>query len=58
MRIDLDQEEQSLLQSTLEGRLEQLRRELVHTDDRALHRGLALDITRLESLAGRIAKPS
>lgn len=54
MRLDLEPEDARLLQTQLTRRLDELEVELVHTDDREMHRALRADMARLQALIARV----
>jgi hypothetical protein len=54
--LELTPAEVSLLEKQLATRIDHLQYELVHTDDRALHRAVADDLASLEALRKRIHK--
>jgi hypothetical protein len=53
--LQLTPQDASLLAQQLAVRIDQMQNELVHTDDRALHRAIKEDLTRLEALRKRVA---
>ncbi len=54
MRLDLETEDARFLHAQLTRRLEELENEIVHTDDRAMHRSLLADVARLESIVRHV----
>ena len=52
--FDLDPSDAQFLTDQVGRQLDRLQNELVHTDDRALHRELAKDIERLTRLRDRM----
>ncbi len=56
MKLELSTKDAKILATHLARRLDDLQRELVHTTDRELHRGLAADVSELESLLGRVRR--
>lgn len=54
MTLELSPDDCRFLQTVLARHLEEMRHELNHTDDRALHREIRADVDRLEQLASRL----
>jgi hypothetical protein len=54
--LELNSQDSTFLAAQLAARIDHLQYELVHTDDRALHRALAADLARLEALRQRLAR--
>ena len=54
--LQLAPDEATFLAGQLAARIDHLQYELVHTDDRALHRSLAEDLGRLEALRQRLSR--
>lgn len=54
--LQLTQDDAQLLTQQLDAQINRLQVELVHTDDRALHRALADDLGRLEALRQRLTR--
>jgi hypothetical protein len=54
--VQLDPSDASFLVDQLATQLDRLQNELVHTDDRALHRDLAKDIDHLTKVRERILR--
>jgi hypothetical protein len=54
--LDLNPQDAKFLDQQLAARIDHLQYELVHTDDRALHRAVADDLARLEALRQRLAR--
>jgi hypothetical protein len=54
--LELNSQDATFLAGQLAARIDHLQYELVHTDDRALHRALAADLARLEALRQRLAR--
>ena len=53
--LEISAADAALLVQQLNYRLDQMQSELVHTDDRALHRALIADLDRLKSVRDRVA---
>lgn len=56
MTLELTSQETSFLSQQISARIDHLQYELVHTDDRALHRAIADDLAKLEALRQRITR--
>lgn len=56
IKLELTPEDASFMAQQLAARIDHLQYELVHTDDRALHRAVADDLARLEALRQRLAR--
>lgn len=56
IKFELDPSDATFLADQLARQLDRLQNELVHTDDRALHRDLARDIDRLTKVRERIVR--
>ena len=56
MMLELSQDDVRLLQTVLTRHLEEQRVELLHTEDRKLHREFAAEVDRLEQLAEQVRK--
>jgi hypothetical protein len=54
--LELTPQDASFLAEQIASRIDHLQYELVHTDDRALHRAVADDLARLEALRHRLAR--
>ncbi len=57
MDVYLDTKEAELLMGILEHRLEDLRREIHHTDSRSFKAGLKADEVLLEGILGKLKAP-
>ena len=53
--LELTPQDASFLAQQIAARIDHLQYELVHTDDRALHRAVADDLARLEALRQRLS---
>jgi hypothetical protein len=56
--LELNPQDAAFLAQQMQARIDHLQYELVHTDDRALHRAVADDLARLEALRHRLARVS
>jgi hypothetical protein len=56
--LELTPQDASFLAEQIAARIDHLQYELVHTDDRALHRAVADDLARLEALRHRLRRVS
>jgi len=56
INLELTIEDAAFLTQQLAARIDHLQYELVHTDDRALHRAVADDLARLEALRQRLSR--
>ena len=56
--LELTPQDASFLGQQIAARIDHLQYELVHTDDRALHRAVADDLARLEALRQRLDRVS
>jgi hypothetical protein len=54
--LELSPDDAAFLAQQIEARIDHIQYELVHTDDRALHRAVADDLARLEALRQRLAR--
>lgn len=54
--LELTPQDASFLAQHIGARIDHIQHELVHTDDRALHRAIADDLARLEALRHRLAR--
>lgn len=54
--LQLTRDDAQLLSQQVEAQINRLQVELVHTDDRALHRAIADDLARLEALRYRLTR--
>ena len=54
--LELSTQDVSFLAQQIAARIDHLQYELVHTDDRALHRAVADDLARLEALRQRLVR--
>ena len=54
--LELTHQDASFLAEQIASRIDHLQYELVHTDDRALHRAVADDLARLEALRHRLTR--
>jgi hypothetical protein len=58
IKFELDPSEAQFLKEQIGRQLDRMQNELVHTDDRALHRDLAHDIERLTRVREQMFRPS
>ena len=56
INLELTPQDASFLAEQITARIDHLQYELVHTDDRALHRAVADDLARLEALRHRLIR--
>jgi hypothetical protein len=56
--LELTPQDAEFLSQQLATQIDHLQYELVHTDDRSLHRAVADDLARLEALRHRLARVS
>jgi transposase len=54
MKLEFNAQESKFLQNVLRRHLDEMRRELTHTDNRALHAELARDVGQLEEIVARV----
>jgi hypothetical protein len=54
--LQLTSEDAKFLAEQIAARIDHVQYELVHTDDRALHRAVADDLARLEALRQRLVR--
>lgn len=56
INLELTPDDAAFLSHQLSAQIDHLQVELVHTDDRKMHRALADDLARLEALRQRLAR--